>query len=316
MKDFVDRLDPELVPALASAPATDLSGDLPKLREALRRANEPLLAALPEVPDVKATDVHAGDVPVRIYSRHDRVAPTPGLVWIHGGGMVFGSVDGDDYMCRTWARRLGCVIASVDYRLAPEHQYPAHVEDAFTALEWVATNVEQLGIGPSRIVLGGASAGGGIAAGTALLARDRGLTPALAAQMLVFPMIDDRDATPSTQEITERRVWNRESNRHGWRAYLGERAGTDDVPIYAAPARASVDELRGLPSTYMDVGELDPFRDEDIAYATRLLQAGVPCELHVTPGVWHASESTVIDAESSRRIRGYRSDWMRRHLVT
>lgn len=315
MRDFIDRLDPDLVPALEATPAMDLGGDLPKLREALRRFNEPLWAALPDVPEVESTDEHAGDVPVRVYSRRDRaVAPVAGLLWIHGGGMVFGSVDGDDFMCRTWARNLGCVIVSVEYRLAPEHPYPAHVDDCFAALEWLTTRTGELGVDPARVVIGGASAGGGVAAGTALLARDRGLLPALAAQMLVFPMIDDRDATPSTQEITEPRVWNRVSNRHGWRAYLGDRAGTDDVPVYAAPARASVDQLRGLPPTYIDVGELDPFRDEDIAYAARLLQAGVPCELHVTPGVWHASESTVVDAASSRRIRGYRNEWMRRHL--
>lgn len=315
MKSFLDRLDPELAPALEAVPAMDLSGDLPTLREALRRVNEPVWAALPEVPDVDASDRRAGDVPVRVYARRDRATPTAALLWIHGGGMVFGSIDGDDYMCRTWARRLGCVIVSVEYRLAPEHRYPAHVEDCLAALEWLAASVDELGVDPSRIVIGGASAGGGVAAGTALLARDRGVLPPLAAQMLVFPMIDDRDATSSTHEVNEPRVWNRSSNRHGWRAYLGDRVGTDDVPIYAAPARASVDELHDLPPTYIDVGELDPFRDEDIGYATRLLQAGVPCELHVTPGVWHASESTVLDATSSRRIRGYRNDWMARHLT-
>ena len=314
MKDFVDRLDPELAAVIDTVPAMDLSGDLPNLRAALQRANEPLLKAMPDVPEVESFDTSAGDVRVRVYSRRDRVAPTAALLWIHGGGMVFGSIEGDDYLCRTWTRRVGCVIVSVEYRLAPEHQYPAHVDDSYAALEWLTTQTDELGIDPARIVLGGASAGGGIAAGTALLARDRGLAPALAAQLLVFPMIDDRDATPSTHEITESRVWNRESNRHGWRAYLGDRVGGEDVPIYAAPARSTVDDLRGLPPTYIDVGELDPFRDEDIAYATRLLQAGVPCELHVTPGVWHGSEGSVVGAESSRRIRGYRNEWMRRHL--
>ena len=318
--DFQARLDPELRTALDAAPTIDLSGDLPKLRDALRRVNEPLWASMPEVPDVVARDLCAPargehpEVPVRVYERVDRVAPTAALLWIHGGGMVFGSVAGDDFMCRTWTRKLGCVVVSVEYRLAPEHRYPAHVEDAYTALSWLWSQVDDLGIDHARVAIGGASAGGGIAAGTALLARDRGELPMAAAQLLVFPMIDDRGITISNNEITEPRVWNRDANCHGWRAYLGDLAGTDDVPIYAAPARASVEQLRGLPPAYIDVGELDPFRDEDIAYAARLLQAGVACELHVTPGVWHGSEATVVDAASSRRIRGYRNEWMRRML--
>jgi acetyl esterase/lipase len=319
--DFLDRLDPELVPFLENVPAQDLSGDLPKLRAAMERANAPLRAQLPEVPGVVATDhVVAGDVdvPVRVYERADPEpgagATVPAMLWIHGGGMIFGSVEGDDFMCRTWVARIGGVLASVEYRLAPEHPYPAHVDDCYAALTWLFANAADLGVDPARISIGGASAGGGIAAGTALLARDRGEV-ALANQILIFPMIDDRDATPSTHEITFPKVWNRESNRHGWRAYLGDRVGTDDVPLYAAPARATVDDLRGLPPTYMDVGELDPFRDEDIAYATRLLQAGVPCELHVTPGVYHASEGQVLGAASSKRIRGYRTEALRRILT-
>jgi acetyl esterase/lipase len=314
MTTFLDRVDPELLAHLEQVPGMDLSGDIPKLREAMRRQQEPLLAAMPEVPGVVAVDhTVPGDVRVRIYERADRQTPSPAMLWIHGGGMCFGSVEGDDYMCRTWTARLGCVIASVDYRLAPEHQYPAHVDDCYAALVWLAAAADDFGIDASRIVIGGASAGGGLAAGTALLARDRGEV-ALAAQLLIFPMIDDRAITPSSQEMDFPKVWNRESNRHGWHAYLGDRAGTDDVPLYAAPARATVDDLRGLPPAYIDVGELDPFRDEDIGYASRLLQAGVPCELHVTPGAFHGSEGQVIEAASSRRIRGYRNAWMARTL--
>jgi acetyl esterase/lipase len=134
-------------------------------------------------------------------------------------------------------------------------------------------------------------------------------------QYLVYPMIDDRDLTPSTHDITTTKVWNRRSNQIGWRSYLGDRAGGPDVPIYAAPARASVDELRGLPPAYIDVGELDPFRDEDVAYAMRLIEAGVTCELHLTPGAFHGSEMAVPDAPSSRRIRGYRRDALARVLT-
>ena len=313
---FLERVDPELRAHVEGLPAMDLGRDIPSLRAAMRRQQEPLLAALPEVPGVVAVDhVVPNDVRVRVrvYEAATRTQPSAAMLWIHGGGMCFGSVEGDDQMCRLWAARLGCVIASVDYRLAPEHQYPAHIDDCYAALRWLAGAADDLGIDRDRLVIGGASAGGGLAAGTALLARDRGEV-ALSHQMLIFPMIDDRAVTTSSQEIEQPGVWNRVSNGHGWRAYLGERAGTDDVPIYAAPARATVDELRGLPSTYIDVGELDPFRDEDIAYASHLLQAGVPCELHVTPGVFHGSEGQVLDAPSSRRIRRYRNDWLARAL--
>jgi len=307
------RLDPELAPTLEAAPVLDLSGDIPKLREAMQRANAPLLAAAPEIPEVTAEDHDADGVRVRVYRRVDHAPPTAGLLWIHGGGMCFGSIEGDDFMCRTWAKQLGCVIASVEYRLAPEHPYPAHVDDCTTALRWFAAHADELGVDSARITVGGASAGGGIAAGTVLRNRDEG-GPPIAFQLLIFPMIDDRAITVSNNETVEPRAWNRESNRHGWAAYLAGRAGADDIPIYAAPARATVDQLRGLPPAYIDVGELDPFRDEDIEYAQKLLQAGVSCELHVTPGAYHASESSALDAASSRRIRGYRRDVMQRVL--
>jgi acetyl esterase/lipase len=251
---------------------------------------------------------------VRTYEPEGRVAGSAAIFWIHGGGMVIGTIDGDDFMCKTWARDFECIVASVDYRLAPEHQYPAHIDDCYTGLQWFHTRLDDYRVDRSRLVIGGASAGGGLAAGTALLARDRGEVP-LCFQYLVYPMIDDRDATASTHEITTTRAWNRHSNQIGWRSYLGDRVGGGDVPLYAAPARATVDDLRGLPPAYIDVGELDPFRDEDIAYASRLLAAGVPCELHVTPGAFHGSEMAVPDAPSSRRIRAYRRDALSRVLA-
>ncbi len=176
------------------------------------------------------------------------------------------------------------------------------------------TRLDDYQVDRSRLAIGGASAGGGLAAGTALLARDRAEVP-LCFQYLVYPMIDDRDTTASTHDITTAKVWNRRSNQIGWRSYLGDRVGTEDVPIYAAPARASVDELRGLPPAYIDVGELDPFRDEDVSYAMRLLEAGIACELHLTPGAFHGSEMAVPDAPSSRRIRANRRDALSRVLA-
>jgi hypothetical protein len=194
------------------------------------------------------------DVRVRVYERDDRGEGTAALFWIHGGGMVLGTLDGDDFMCKTWARDFGCLVASVEYRLAPEHHYPAHIDDCYTGLRWFAASCDEHCVDQTRIVIGGASAGGGLAAGTALLARDRGEVP-LHFQYLVYPMLDDRDATRSCSEITTQKVWNRRSNQIGWRSYLGDRVAGADVPIYAAPARATVDELGGLPPTYIDVGE-------------------------------------------------------------
>ncbi|HYD10178.1 MAG TPA: alpha/beta hydrolase [Acidimicrobiales bacterium] len=314
---YLDRVDPELRPTFAASPVIDLSKDIPKLRAAMTAVNAPLLAAAPETPDVESEDRDAEGVRVRVYRRTDTVGQVrPAMLWIHGGGMCFGSVEGDDFMCRTWTSQLGCVIVSVDYRLAPEHPYPAPVEDCTTALRWLAAHTDELDVDPSRIVVGGASAGGGLAAGTVLRNHADGNPVPIAFQVLIFPMIDDRFITPSSQEMTDPHAWNRESNRHGWAAYLGRLTGSDDVPIDAAPARATVDQLRGLPPAYIDVGELDPFRDEDIAYAQKLLQAGVACELHVTPGAYHASEASVLGAASSRRIRGYRRDVLQRVLGT
>jgi acetyl esterase/lipase len=190
----------------------------------------------------------------------------------------------------------------------------AALHDCYAALAWLHGHAGDLGVDPARIAVGGLSAGGGLAAAVALLARDRGEVP-LCFQWLVYPMLDDRGATPSSHEITDPDVWNRDANDRAWQAYLGDLAGAGDVPVLAAPARASVEELRGLPPAYVDVGELDLFRDEDIAYAQRLLQAGVPTELHVTPGAFHASEMYGPDADSSRRIERARIEALRRFLA-
>jgi acetyl esterase/lipase len=311
--DFGDRLDPALQHAVEASPVMDITRDLPKLREVIERFNAPLRAALPQVPEVTVSDHDAGGVRVRTYSHADRAPGSAALLWIHGGGMVVGTIDADDFTCKSWAKRYGCLVASVDYRLAPEHPYPAHVDDCYAALQWLVAQVEGFGIDPARIAIGGASAGGGLAAATAIVARDRGEVP-LCFQYLQYPMLDDRGETASTREITCPNIWNGTINAQAWAMYLGDRVGRADVPLYAAPARATLDDLRGLPPAYIDVGELDPFRDEDIGYATKLLQAGVPCELHVTPGAYHASEATVPNAPSSRAIHGYRRDVLARVL--
>jgi acetyl esterase/lipase len=176
---------------------------------------------------------------------------------------------------------------------------------------WIASNAEKLGVDAERIAIYGGSAGGGLAAATALLARDQG-EPVLAFQMLLYPMLDDRCQTPSSNEITDIGVWDRSANIEAWRHVLGDQQGSKDVSPYAAPAREL--DLRGLPPTYIDVGALDLFRDEAIEYAARLMQNGVPTELHVYPGAVHSSEVFAPEADVSRRVVSYRSAALRRAL--
>ena len=254
----------------------------------------------------------APDVPVRVYRPAGAQTPVPALYYMHGGGMVIGSIDTEDAVTRMLCNAVGCAAVSVDYRLAPEHPHPAPVEDCYAGLVWTAAHADELGIDPARIAVYGGSAGGALAAATALLARDRG-GPAIAYQMLLYPMVDDRSETPSCAEIDDIGVWDGWANADGWQALLGERWGTDAVDAYAAPARAA--DLAGLPPAWIDVGELDSLRDEDVLYALRLMQAGVPTDLRVYPGAFHGWEVFVPDAAVSQRAIAARIDALRRALA-
>ncbi|BBY42456.1 alpha/beta hydrolase [Mycolicibacterium celeriflavum] len=233
---------------------------------------------------------------------YHRAAAQPGsaALYLHGGGMIFGLEHIGrmyDAAVRDYVAASGVPMLVVDYRIAPEHPHPTPVEDCFAALSWLAGNAATLGVDPARIAVMGDSAGGGLAAAVCLLARDRG-GPAIAAQILIYPMLDDRPITPDPA-LMPYLTWTYDDNLTGWGALLGADAGTDSVPPYAAPARAT--DLRGLPDTYLDVGDLDIFRNEDISYARRLADAGVPTELHVYPGCPHAFEALARNAGVSRR---------------
>jgi acetyl esterase/lipase len=304
--DLPSRLDAEHLAVYRAMPDDLLSAlgdDLPAAR--IRMAELAAAVERPPVPAGLTTEdryapgpAGAPDVLVRLYRPADLPSPAAALYWVHGGGMILGSIAMNDDSCAAIADKLKILVASVEYRLAPEYPYPAPMEDCYAGLRWFARAAAGLGVDPARIAIGGASAGGGLAAGLGLLARDRGEV-AVAFQLLVYPMLDDRNITPSSHAVVDPKVWNRDANTVGWNAYLAGRAGADDVPVYAAPARAT--ELAGLPPTYINVGDLDLFVDEDIAYAQALMRAGVPVELHVYPGAFHGSNNFVSRAVLSRR---------------
>ncbi|MBX7431730.1 alpha/beta hydrolase [Mycobacterium sp. Y57] len=238
--------------------------------------------------DVEVVTLGSG-VNVRLHRPDGGTTPGPALLWIHGGGYVLGDAAQDDVLCRRFARELGVTVASVNYRLAPEHPYPAPVEDCYSALRWLSALPA---VDPDRVAIGGASAGGGLAAALALHTRDRGEIP-LTAQLLVYPMVDDRTVERSGLDNPGHRLWNQSSNRFGWRSYLG---GAD--PEVAVPARRR--DLAGLPPAWVGVGTLDLFHDEDLAYAARLRDAGVPCEVTVVDGAFHGFDGVAPKTEVSR----------------
>jgi acetyl esterase/lipase len=260
-------------------------------------------------------DVVAGRVIVRAEPELtvETFAPTgggvrPGLIWFHGGGYVIGSASMDAERLQGWARQFGCVILSVDYRLAPEHPYPAAHEDAVEALEWLIESEGALGVDLGRVVVGGASAGAGLAAALALAARDRGFP--LAGQLLIYPMLDDRQQTPSSQWDVP--VWPPAANEFGWRAYLGPLYG-GEVPAYAAPARET--DMSGMAPTLMVVGGADGFFDEDVDYAVRLTRAGVPTDLRVFAGAPHGFDLMAPESRAAHAAIDVAEAWLGPHLA-
>lgn len=316
---MTDRLDPELAAPLETFLHLTGGGlnlhDIPATRRTMEELAEAQMAKAPPITGITTVDRRVpgpdGEVFVRIYQPAERPDTLPALLWIHGGGYVLGSVERDDPLAAHLAKVAQCVVVSVEYRLAPEHPFPAPVEDCYAALKWLAAHTEELGVQPSRIAIGGASAGGGLAAGLALLTRDRGEVE-LAFQLLIYPMIDDRNVAPASATRPDTFVWTRENNLMGWRAYLGREPGGADVSPYAAAARAS--DLTGLAPAYIPVGDLDLFLDENIEYAQRLLAAGVPTELHVYPGGYHGFNGFAPGADIAQRFNTERDEALKRIL--
>jgi acetyl esterase/lipase len=239
-------------------------------------------------------------VRVLLYDWPDRVRPSGALLWIHGGGMILGTPEQGDQMCAQFANDAGVLVVSVDYRLAPEDPFPAGLDDCCTALQWIHDEAATLGIDPARVAVGGDSAGGGLAAAVCQRALDAG-GPPIAFQLLEYPMLDDRTVLRTELDPDGVYLWSPASNRFAWTAYLGRPPADGPPPPYAAPARR--EDLSELPPAWVGVGDLDLFFDEDVDYARRLDDAGVPCELHVEPGLWHGADSMVRAADTSRRFR-------------
>lgn len=308
--------DPELKAALdVMPPMPRLTRDvLGELREApLAPPIEAALEGRPvQLTDHRVPGYDGAEIVVSVFRRTDHVGDDhPAVFHIHGGGMIMGDrFTGADMLVR-WVEEYDVVAASVEYRLAPEFPDPVPVEDAYAGLVWFAANASELGFDRARILIAGGSAGGGLTAGVALLARDRA-EPAVTAQLLMCPMLDDRDQTVSTLQYDGVGIWDRDANRAGWSFLLGDHAGTDDVSIYAAPARAT--DLAGLPPAYIDCGSAEVFRDEAVSYATRIWEAGGQAELHVWAGGFHGYE-VVATAAVSRASSDARESWVRRVLA-
>ena len=299
----LDGIDVGLVEVAARQPVVDYA-DPPVARARLRRALKlsrslrPIASA-----EVKVTDrlLQSGDdspsLMGRVYEPAWREAPVPALLFFHGGAFVAGDLETEDARCREYVQRTGVVVLSVDYRLAPEHPYPAAFNDCYSSLLWLSANAERLGVDPARIAVGGSSAGGALAAAVALAARDRGEVD-LVLQMLLYPVIDDRMATWSMSRSIATPGWNRPNSVHMWRHYLGPLYG-GNVPSYAAPGRAA--DLSGLPPAYIMTADRDPLRDEGIDYALRLVASDVITEVHNFPGAFHGFDAADPSAGLSHR---------------
>ncbi|MEU1040566.1 alpha/beta hydrolase [Streptomyces sp. NPDC005551] len=253
----------------------------------------------------------APDVSLLVCRPTGAEVPLPVVYFVHGGGMVTGDNRVGVDAPLSWAEELGLVVVSVEYRLAPENPHPAPVDDCYAGLEWTSRNARLIGGDAGRLVVAGQSSGGGLAAALALRARDE-KGPRLAGQLLMCPMLDDRNDSYSARQMAGHGMWDRTSNDTGWTALLGDRRGSDDVCAYAAPARAT--DLSGLPPAFIDVGSAETFRDEDIAYADAIWRAGGEAELHVWPGGFHGFDALAPEAALSRAARAARTAWLRRLL--
>ncbi|MGP0078630.1 alpha/beta hydrolase [Mycobacterium sp.] len=306
------QIDPEVLAELAPVMAAAAGREPPPVGDvATRRANArelfgrlDIARSAPDGVEVQGFTVDADDGAALTLSWYQPAGVDPSgsaVLYLHGGGMIYGMGELGalyDGLARRYVAESQVPLLLVDYRTAPEFPHPVPLQDCFAALVWLADHADELGVDPARVAVMGDSAGGGLAAAVCLMARDRG-GPAVALQVLVYPMLDDRTTVPDP-ELVPFVTWTYDDNATGWGALLGDSAGGDGVSAYAAPARAT--DLSLLPPTYIDVGDLDIFRDENVVYARRLAATGIATELHVHPGCPHAFEGLAPNAAVSRRV--------------
>ena len=309
-------MDPELHTLLADVPlGSELTAEtLAQIRPFASAPVEPLLEGRAvNHREITIPSPDGTQIPLSIFAPAggDPSSAAPCVYWMHGGGMVMGNRFAQLDIPLEWLDQFGAVVVTVDYRLAPESTGTTLVDDCYQGLRWIAANADELGIDPSRIIVAGASAGGGLTAGITLMARDRG-TPAIAAQVLICPMLDHRNNTTSSRQYSgEPGVWTHEMNEFGWRSVLGDHT-EENVPSYVSPALA--DDLSGLPTTYIDAGTAEVFRDEDVDYATRIWADGGQAELHIWAGGFHGFDALYPHARISAAARRTRNDWLARVL--
>jgi acetyl esterase/lipase len=307
----INLVHPELRKATASFPKLPVGSNFGRK---LTRLLLPLLLPKTKVPQgvtiewVKA----ASGQKLRVYSPAGNKTRAA-LLYIHGGGMMIGAPQMDDGLLSNLAAELDVLIVSPEYRLAPEHPYPAPVDDCHEAWQWLLTNSSKLGIDTSRIAIGGESAGGGLAAGLVLRIHDEGGQRPIA-QWLLCPMLDDRTAQDRSLDGVDHFIWNNKLNLAGWSSYLSTKFGTDQVPSYAAPARRV--DFNGLPKAWIGVGDVELFYQEDKKYAENLKAAGVPCELDVVAGGSHAFEGMAPDAQVSKDYMARAKNWLKASLAS
>lgn len=300
----IERVHPQLQEMARKAPKLDVGS---RVMRAVARLGSRYLLPRATVPGVVVRNVREGAARLRLYTPEN--ATGSALLWIHGGGMVIGAPRQDERFCAETAAQLGITIASVDYRLAPEHPYPTPLEDCRVAWEWLHHNAAALGVDPGRIAIGGGSAGAGLAAALVNTLHDQGGVQPVA-QWLLYPMLDDRTAANTALDSIDHYVWNNTSNRIGWTAYLRGTAkpGSEVVPAEAAPARRA--DLTGLRPTWIGVGDIDLFHDEDVAYARRLQDVGVAVRLDILTGAPHGFESLAPEAPIVRDFVDVARTWL------
>lgn len=306
--------DAELYEVLKQFPTME------RLDEEVIKAQREFLALTPEVavpdPSISHEEISisgpGGKIKLSILrSRTSAGGARPAVLYFHGGGMVMGNQLFSLGLVLEWIKQLDVIVVSVDYRLAPEHPAPAALDDCYAGLVYVSKNASSLGIDSDKVMVAGSSAGGGLSAGVAIMARDRN-GPSLIAQCLICPMLDDRMCTVSSSQFYSEGTWTGKSNIAAWDMYLSGKRGKDGVSLAAAPGRATSQQLRGLPPAWVDVGSAELFRDEDIAYANKLWEAGVQVELHVWPGAFHGFDMFTPEASVTKVCLESRLQWVKR----